>query len=275
VLSSSRLGFPLRSGRLERNLSLTAQASREADETWEQPWGESRYVRNRFRELRASIAETIDDKRTFDVVFRVYDDGVGFRYEFPRAGDGDTIIDDELTEFVFARDATAWWIPAGEWNRYEYLYNRTPLAEVSQAHTPITLRTADGLHIALHEAALVDYASMWARRVEGRRFKAQLSPAAEGWKVRRTGAFTTPWRTLRIADSAAALYESNLELNLNEPNALGDVSWFTCGSPPPPSASGFHRRGGGKMQGTSRRSKRGLRYKPSTAVRRLLARPQP
>jgi alpha-glucosidase len=93
----------------------------------------------------------------------------------------------------------------------------------------MTLRTEDGLHIALHEAALVDYSSMWLRRVEGQRLRAQLSPASEGWKVRRAAPFHTPWRTLQIADTAGGLVESNLILNLNEPNALGDVSWFTPG----------------------------------------------
>lgn len=228
VIAPSRLGFLLRNaGKFERNLVLASQSSRDHDETWEQPWGESRFVRDHHRELRVRLVETIAPKRALDVVFRVFDDGVGFRYEFPeQAALTDVIIDDELTEFVVAAPATAWWIPAGEWNRYEYLYQRTPLAEVGQAHTPITLRTDGGLHIALHEAALVDYSSMWLRRVEGQRFKAQLSPASEGWKVRRQAPFNTPWRTLQIADSAAALYQSsNLILNLNEPNALGDVSW--------------------------------------------------
>jgi alpha-glucosidase len=227
VITSSRLGFLLRDGRLERNLELISQAKRSFDETWEQPWGESRRVRNHYNELRVSVAETLNLQRKFDVVFRVYDDGLGFRYEFPQqAGSNDIVIDDELTEFVVADPATAWWIPAGEWNRYEYLYNRTPLTEVSQAHTPMTIRTANGLHIAFHEAALVDYASMWLRRAEGQRFRALLSPASEGWKVRREAPFHTPWRTLQIADRAGGLVESNLILNLNEPNALGDVSWF-------------------------------------------------
>ncbi len=227
VITTSRLGFLLRDGRLERNLEPRSQAERSFDETWEQPWGESRHVRNRYNELRVSVAETLNLKRQFDVVFRVYDDGLGFRYEFPQqTGSNDIIIDDELTEFIIADPATAWWIPAGEWNRYEYLYNRTPLTEVSQAHTPMTIRTANGLHIAFHEAALVDYASMWLRRAEGQRFRALLSPASEGWKVRRDAPFHTPWRTLQIADRAGALVESNLILNLNEPNALGDVSWF-------------------------------------------------
>ena len=228
VIAPSRLGFALRgAGKLERNFALASAATRQVDETWEQPWGESRLVRNRYTELRARFTEAIAPGRSLDVVFRVYDDGVGFRYEFPeQAALRDVVIDDELTEFAIAAPATAWWIPAGEWNRYEYLYSQTPLGEVTQAHTPMTVRTRDGLHLAFHEAALVDYSAMWLRRTEGQRFRAQLSPGSEGWKVRRQAPFPTPWRTIQVADTAAALYESsNLILNLNEPNALGDVSW--------------------------------------------------
>ncbi len=229
VIAPSRLGFLLHATeKLERNLALTHQETRNSDETWEQPWGERRYVRNHFNELRVRFTESIKLKRSFDVVFRVYDDGLGFRYEFPDQPQlKDVIIEDELTEFVVVAPATAWWIPGGEWNRYEYLYQKTPLDQVTQVHTPMTIRTEDGLHIAIHEAALVDYSSMWLRRAEGQRFRAQLSPASEGWKVRRAAPFNTPWRTLQIADSAGGLYESDLILNLNEPNALGDVSWFT------------------------------------------------
>jgi alpha-glucosidase len=227
VILPSRLGFLLRNTeKLDRNLELVAQSTRDFDETWEQPWGENRLVRNRYRELRVTFRETQRFKRAFDAVFRAFDDGIGFRYEFPDQPNlRDVVIDDELTEFHVARGGTAWWIPAGEWNRYEYLYNTTPIAEVGQVHTPVTMRLDGGLHLAFHEAALVDYSSMWLRRVEGGRFRAQLAPASEGWKVRRQAPFHTPWRTIRIADSAAALYASNLELNLNEPNALGDVSW--------------------------------------------------
>ena len=228
VVNASRLGFALRgSEKLERNLELTSSSTRSFDETWEQPWGERRFVRNHYNELRARFTETLKGKRAIDVVFRVYDDGLGFRYEFPDQPQlRDVVIDDELTEFDIAAPATAWWIPAGEWNRYEYLYGKTALGEVTQAHTPLTLKTDQGLYIALHEAALVDYAGMWLRRVEGQRLRAQLSPASEGWKVRRQAPFPTPWRTLQIADTAGGLVESNLILNLNEPNALGDVSWF-------------------------------------------------
>jgi alpha-glucosidase len=229
LLSASRLGFLFTDAlRWERNITIASKAERSSDSTWEQPWGERRFVRNRFNELRVRLSETAGSKRSIDVVFRVYDDGLGFRYEFPDQASLRTVnIAEELTEFAVVDTATAWWIPAGEWNRYEYLYNKTPLVEVSQAHTPITIRTAGGTHIAFHEAALVDYSSMWLRRVEGQRLKAQLSPSGSGAKVARTAPFSTPWRTLQIADSAGGLVMSDLILNLNEPNALGDVSWVT------------------------------------------------
>ena len=221
----SRLGFMLADApKLERNFRIENVAQRSFDDTWEQPWGERRYVRDHGSEMRVSLREKYGHQ--LDVVFKVFDDGVGFRYEFPRQPALEQVnIVAELTEFDIAEPATAWWIPAGEWNRYEYLYQKTPLAELSQAHTPVTLKLASGVHIALHEAALVDYAGMWLRRVGGQRLKAQLSPSSSGPTVSRSAPFATPWRTLRIAEDAPGLYRSNLELNLNEPNKLGDVSW--------------------------------------------------
>ena len=228
VITESRLGFLLTDApKLERDFKAAGTATRRVDETWEQPWGERRYVRNHYSELKVTLVETTELARKLTVVFRVYDDGVGFRYEFPDQPHLKLVnIGDELTEFAVADRATAWWIPAGEWNRYEYLYNKTSLGEVSQAHTPVTIKTDRGLHIAIHEAALVDYSSMWLRRVDGTRLKATLSPSSQGAKVRRVAPFTTPWRTLQIADTAGGLYMSDLILNLNEPNKLGDVSWF-------------------------------------------------
>ena len=226
VVDASKLGFELRDGRLDRDFEITGSSTRAFDETWEQPWGERRLTRNHYNELTVSLRQTTGDKRRLDVVFRVFDDGVGLRYVFPQQpGLAEAIIDEELTEFAIAQPSTAWWIPAGEPIHYEYLYARTPLQEVPLAHTPITLRSNAGLHVAIHEAALVDYAGMWLRRTEGQRLRAQLSPSADGWKVRRALPFSTPWRTLQIADRAGGLVESDLILNLNEPNALGDVSW--------------------------------------------------
>jgi alpha-glucosidase len=229
IVNESRLGFLLTDApKLERNFRGDGVQTRSVDETWEQPWGERRYVRDRYNEMRVRLVEKTPLARALVVVFRAFDDGIGFRYEFPdQPRLREVNIGDELTEFTIADQGTAWWIPGGEWNRYEYLYRRTPLSEVAQAHTPLTIRTEAGLHIAIHEAALVDYSSMWLRRVDGTQLKAVLSPSSQGAKVRRTAPFVTPWRTLMIADSASALYmASDLILNLNAPNALGDVSWF-------------------------------------------------
>lgn len=232
VVAESRLGFIFADApKFERNFSMVDSATRTVDTTWEQPWGERRFVRDHHNELRVRLRETkapvpSPAPREFTVVFRVFDDGLGFRYEFPEQASLKQVnITDELTEFHLIDAETAWWIPAGEWNRYEYLYNKTTATEVGQAHTPITFRTSNGIHVAVHEAALVDYSAMWLRRVEGTRFKATLSPAATGPRVRRIAPFNTPWRTLQIADRAGGLYMSDLILNLNEPNALGDVSW--------------------------------------------------
>jgi alpha-glucosidase len=228
VIAASRLGFILTDApKLERNFTVSADAPTQHDDTWEQPWGERRSIRNRYTELRVHLIERSALGRRIDVVFRLYDDGLGFRYEFPQQPNLTTVrIGEELTEFAVAEPGTAWWIPAFEWNREEYLYNRTAIDSVGVAQTPLTLRTDNGLHVSIHEAALIDYSGMNLRRVEGGRFKAALTPGLSNAAVERTAPFTTPWRTLQIADRAGDLVESSLILNLNEPNSIGDVSWF-------------------------------------------------
>ncbi|QAY79477.1 glycoside hydrolase family 97 protein [Sphingosinicella sp. BN140058] len=227
VIAPSRLGFLLTDApKLERNFTIQAASRRSTDEQWEQPWGERRFVRNRYNELRVQLAERVAPGRRLDVVFRVYDDGIGFRYEFPdQSSLAQVNVAEELTEFAVSGPATAWWIPAFQWNREEYLYNKTSIGEVGVAQTPMTVRTADGLHIAFHEAALVDYSGMNLQNEGGGRFRAVLTPSSQGAKVRRSAPFATPWRTMQIADSAAGLVMNDLILNLNEPNKLGDVSW--------------------------------------------------
>lgn len=230
VIAPSRLGMLFTDvPKFERNLEIASRSTDAADETWEQPWGERREVRNHYNELTVTLRERSGPRRDFDVVFRLYDDGIGFRYAFRRqAGLARLEIAEELTEFTLAQDATAWWIPAFEWNREEYLYHTTPLAEVGDAQTPITLRTGEGLHVSIHEAALVDYSGMNLTRVDGRKLKAALTPGTGGAaKVSVATPFETPWRTLTIAPRAVDLAQSSLILNLNEPNALGDVSWVT------------------------------------------------
>ncbi len=228
VIAPSRLGMMFTHvPKFERNLEIASQARDSVDQTWEQPWGERREIRNHYNQLTVTLREKTGPKRDFDVVFRIYDDGIGFRYDFRRQpGLEQADIAEELTEFTLAEDATAWWIPAFEWNREEYLYHTTPLQEVGDAQTPITLRTKDGLHVSIHEAALVDYSGMNLTRVDGRKLKAALTPGSGGAaRVVRATPFHTPWRTLQVARRAGDLVESSLILTLHAPNALGDVSW--------------------------------------------------
>lgn len=231
IIAPSRLGFLFTDeAKIDRRLTMTGQEVRDFDETWTQPWGEWANIRNRYREFKVHLKETTALARVFTVTFRLYEDGVGFRYEFPQQPNmAKTNIADELTEFAFAQDGTAWWKPAFLWNREEYLYNKTPLSAVSTADTPVTIKLADGTHVALHEAALVDYSGMAVTRTEGTTLRANLTPGAGEAKVRKSGAWNTPWRTLIIADDAPGIYHSHLMLNLNEPNKLGDVSWFKPG----------------------------------------------
>lgn len=228
IIAESDLGFLFTDEEpMRRNFVVESESKSSADSTWEQPWGERRFVRDNHNELLITFRENRETAtRALTVRMRVFDDGFGFRYEFDRPADQVTNIADELTEFVIAPKGTAWWINAGAFNRYEYLYNQTPIDAVSTAHTPMTVRLEDGQHLSFHEAALVDYSAMWLKRFDGQRFRATLSPSSRGPKVVRKGAFTTPWRSIRISDDAAGLVESDLELNLNEPNALGDVSYF-------------------------------------------------
>ena len=231
ILNPSKLGFLFTDvPKLDRHLMVTGQATSAFDQTWDQPWGEWATIRNHYRELRVHLKETTALGRVFTVTFRIYDDGVGFRYEFPdQAGLHQTNVAEELTEFAFAADGTAWWKPAFLWNREEYLYNRTALSALGTADTPVTIKLASGTHVALHEAALIDYSGMAVARTEGNTLRAQLTPGAGRPKVTKSGAWTTPWRTLIIADDAAGLYMSHLMLNLNEPNKLGDMTWFKPG----------------------------------------------
>ncbi|MCH8617125.1 glycoside hydrolase family 97 protein [Sphingomonas sp. SM33] len=228
VIDESRLGFLFTDQpEMLRNFQLAGQGTRSFDETWEEPWGEYRTIRNRYTELTASFDEKIWAKRRMNVVFRIYDDGVGFRYELPsRPNFTHANIADELTEFNVAEPGTAWWDEALEWNREEYPYRRTTIDQIGTAQTPLTIRTDSGLHLSFHEAALVDYSGMDLRRVHDRLLKATLMPSSTGPRVSRDLPLATPWRVIMIAPDAPSLYRSaQIVLNLNEPNKLGDVSW--------------------------------------------------
>ncbi len=214
-------------------------------ESWEMPWGEQHWVDNTYNELLINL----EDKkgRQLDVRFKVYDDGIGFRYEFPKWEGVDSLtILDENTEFNLTGDHTTWWIP-GDWDIYEHLYSETSFTEIdatskrnhpnlgqtyipeNAVNTPVTMKTSDGLYLSFHEANLTDYAGM-TFKVN----KRKLSMTSElvgsdrlGYKVKRAMPFNTPWRTLQVSEEAGGLIESNLIVNLNEPQKVVDISWFT------------------------------------------------
>lgn len=232
VVNPSELGFILTDApKLHRNLVMSEAGRRSVNENWDQPWGEWKTVNNRFNELKLHFKETTALGRVFDVTFRVFNDGVGFRYEIPNQDNLKTLnIGEELTQFDIAQPAKAWWTTGFESNREEYLYNETPIAEMGTSMTPLTLKLDDGTHVAIHEAALVNYSAMNVTKVKDGLLKAALYPGNGGPKVSvalpTDKPFTTPWRTLLITGDAPKLYEANkIILNLNEPNKLGDVSW--------------------------------------------------
>ena len=224
LIAPSRLGFLLtESEAMVRGFAVAGSETAKGDETWQQPWGERTNVRNHYNELFVRMEQPSGLKRRMNVRFRLFDNGIGFRYEMPKQASLTTMrIAEEVTEFNLVTPGTAWWATAQEWNREEHLYNKTPINAVSAAQTPFTMRLDDGTHLSFHEAALVDYSGMWIKRVEGQSFRALLSPSATGPKVVRDTPFSTPWRTIRITDSAPALYDNDLELNLTS-----RTSWAT------------------------------------------------
>jgi alpha-glucosidase len=229
LIAPSSMGFILTDGlNMTRGWEITGAETGTADSTWEQPWGERRFVRDHYNEITVHFAQAKDQgERRMDVHFRLFDTGVGFRYELPKQNAITTMkIADEVTEFDVVGKGTAWWITGGEWNRYEQVYQKTPIDAVATAHTPITMRLDDGTHLAFHEAALVDYSAMWFKRAEGQKFRSTLSPSSQGPRVVRGLPFNTPWRTIRFGDKAADLVENDIDLSLNEPNKIGDVSYF-------------------------------------------------
>ena len=210
------------------------------------PWGEQVNVRNHYNELKVFLKEKKDPRRLLNVIFRAYDDGIGFRYEFPDQPNMKTVIIlDENTQFNLTGNWDTWWQP-GDWDIYEHLYHATKFLEIdatkyrnhpalgqtyipyNAVNTPVTMRMADGLHLSFHEAALTDYAGMTLLvNKEKLMWESKLvSSDLTGYAVKRELPFKTPWRTIQISETAGGLVESRLIVNLNEPNKLGDISWF-------------------------------------------------
>ena len=230
---------------MDRGFELLDSSRDSLDETWEPVWGEESSIRNHYNELLVRLRQK-ESGRRMDVRFRLFDDGLGFRYEFP-GGQPLVyfVIKEELTEFAMAGDHLSWWIP-GDYDTQEYEYGECRLSEISSrfseqvcgnssqtlfstsgVQTSLQMKTDDGLYINIHEAALVDYPCMHLL-VDGKAstLRAFLTPDAQGWKGYMQTPCTTPWRTVQVADSAEKQLASRLVLNLNEPCAYEDVSWI-------------------------------------------------
>jgi alpha-glucosidase len=229
IVRNAQLGMRFREQPgFDRDLELVDTARSSHDETWAQPWGERRLVHDRHEELLLTL-QNPEGKR-IHVRVRVFDDGLGFRYEVPEQdGFGRVDIIDELTTFVLPQGSTAWWIPGRRFNRYEYLYRTTGFDEIETAHTPFTLRTPRGTHVSIHEAALVDYAAFVLDQRRGGEFQTNLTPWSDGIRVKTATPFKSSWRTIQVAENATGLLNSDLILNLNEPNKLGEVPWVEPG----------------------------------------------
>jgi hypothetical protein len=247
VALQSRLGVELKDlPALTGGFTVVKAETSEKDESWKPVWGEVNLIRNRYRELVVTLQQPSNNNRLMIVRFRLFDDGLGFRYEFPEQNTLKYfIITDEKTEFILTGDHKTFWIP-GDYDTNEYAYSTTRLSEVDAlkgqadkaiavksipganvVQTPLMLKTADGLYINIHEAALVNYPAM-NLALDKQRFglSSHLVPDALGNKAYMQTPAQTPWRTVVVSDRAADILTSKLILNLNEPSKVRDAGWI-------------------------------------------------
>lgn len=247
VIKPSRLGYELHNAEnLLEGFTQTGEKTSTFDETWTPVWGENKTIRNHYKELLVNL---IQEKtgRVMNLRFRVYDEGVGLRYEFPQEGSklNYFVVKEECTEFALTGDHIAWWIP-GDYDTQEYEYSRSRLSEIrplfkkkvtdnasqtsfseTGVQTSLQLKTDDGLYINLHEAALVNYPAMHLNLdVKNMVFRSWLTPDAQGIKGYLQTPCQSPWRTIMITDDARKVLSSHLILNLNEPCKIKDTSWI-------------------------------------------------
>lgn len=233
VILLSKLGMAFKNApAFDQSFSISSHHLSSVDQTWQLPWGERKIVHDNHNELLVTFSSERKNANQFNIRFRLFNDGVGFRYEVDKtSGLNKVEITDEFTEFKIEnpKKATAWWIPARGWNRYEYVYNTTDIETVDRAHTPFTFKLETGTHVSIHEAALIDYAAMTLDQQRPGILKADLTPWSDGILVKTQTNFKSPWRTIQISDSATGLLNSNLILNLNEPSKIKDTSWIEPG----------------------------------------------
>ena len=246
VIAPSRLGLEMEEASLAGGFELAGQKTATADETWQPVWGEYENVRCHYNELELTLRQPAAEGRTLLLRFRLFDDGLGFRYELPEQTTMNYLtVKDELTEFNLTGDHKTFCIP-GDYDTNEFAYTTAPLSGIregmeknlrkkgyeSQAtsfsvQTPLMMKTADGLYINIHEAALVDFAAMLLN-VDDKNFRlsAHLVPDKLGKKGYLQLPCHSPWRTVTVSDDARQILASQLILNLNEPCAFDDTSWI-------------------------------------------------
>ncbi|MGY6520649.1 MAG: glycoside hydrolase family 97 protein [Mongoliitalea sp.] len=246
VIKPSSLGFEIKNQEtLAGGFTLVSSRTSSFDETWTPVWGEEAEIRNHYNELFVSLNQASTD-RSLNIRFRVFDEGVGFRYEFPSQPTlGHFVIKEELTQFAMAGDHTAFWIP-GDYDTQEYDYTESKLSEIRElmekaitgnlsqkpfsttgVQTSLMMKSDDGLYINLHEAALIDYATMHLNLDDQRMiFQSWLTPDAIGDKGYLQSPFHTPWRTVIVSDDARDILTSRMTYNLNEPSKIEDTSWI-------------------------------------------------
>jgi glucan 1,4-alpha-glucosidase len=247
VLQPSSLGLKLQDGDLTNNFIITSVDSTQVNQNWQPVWGEEREIKNNYRQLTIRLKQTTDRPRMMDIVFRVFNDGIGFRYLFPAQPNlQHFIVTDELTGFALTGNHRAWWIP-GDYDSNEYPYTTSLLSEVDAAkvkdanteiavrvvpdaaavQTPLMMKSGDGLYINIHEAALVNYPAMQLH-IDKTNFSlsSNLVPDAVGNKAYVQTPFATPWRTIIISNKATDILASRLILNLNEPSKIENTSWI-------------------------------------------------
>ncbi len=247
VIEPSHLGILLKDiPSLKDNFRILSIDSSEVNENWQPVWGEVKEINNHYRQLLVKLEEKSNSPRQMNIVFRIFDDGVGFRYEIPEQKNLDYFnVLNELTEFDLTGDHTAWWLP-GDFDTNEYPPNTSKLSEVDAlaagkadeihartqfnkngVQTPLMLKTADGLYINIHEAALVNYPAM-DLMINKSNFdlSAVLVPDAVGTAAYLKTGFHTPWRTVIISDKATDILASKTILNLNDPSVIKETGWI-------------------------------------------------
>jgi alpha-glucosidase len=229
IISPSKLGFRFKDGTtLGNNMKIVSAQKQTFNETWEQPWGEKRLIENRYEELALTLTEKGGKKRNLNVIFKVYNDGFGFRYQLPEQAKIDSfVIMEELTEFALATVDKAWWTTAYKGEYYENITRFSHVNAIGDTvSVPLTIETKSGKYLAIHEANLTDYAAMNLYCTSQSTLKVDLTPWSTGEKVIAKTPFQSPWRVVVIADKPGDLITSYLVLNLNDPCKIDDLSWI-------------------------------------------------